>query len=183
MNVEIIENSLSLDNEYFIGVNGKKHYSVQGFWDHYDLFTRDSKRVLSIFKKVLTLSPAFDIYFNNEFSYKRQEALMFRTKSYFKNSFFLLWDSDIYTIYAHKDLKFSIYKNDIQIAGISQERWSILSQDNFSIDYNRDEDLEIIVAFTIILDLMYGNKKGSLISRNFGVWIEEKEYDLTWQPK
>ena len=115
----------------------------------------------------------------------RKLPLKFRPKNYFKNHFYCNWDNDFYEIFAHKGLKYSIFKNGEQIAGISQDRWTSFKEDGFRLECNNDVEKELLIAFTIIIDHIYSKNVGfvyGLFNYNVGVVNEVKPFDEDWKP-
>lgn len=186
MQIHILQKAISIDNVFSIAVNNKKKYLVRGDFSSYCLFSNDNVQLLSIFRQWFSLFPRFNIYFNSTSISSRKEPLKFITRSYFKNEYYCKWDEDEFNIYVHKALKYSIFKNGEQIAGINQERWSSFNEDGFRMECNNDCHKEFMIALTIILDQINNNKFSflyGLFNYNLGVILESKAYENDWKPK
>ncbi|MDB4534725.1 hypothetical protein N9242_07625, partial [Vicingaceae bacterium] len=112
--------------------------------------------------------------------------LIFKTKNYFKNSFNLKFDDNIYEFYAHKKLSYSIFKDGVQVAGISQERWNFFGEESFFMRCDSNCPKELFTAFVIIIDDIFSHEietKSGMINANIGVAIESKPYNEKWEPK
>lgn len=191
MKIQVIEKIGTVGDIYNVAINKKVNYRISGqtipFMTNFSLYElKSSNPLVSIFKSSLSLFPKYKIYFNSERINPRKEPLIFKTTSYFKNSFKLEFDKDIYEFYAHKKLKYSIFKNGQQVAGICQDRWNIMDEDGFMMECNNDSPKELFTSFIIVLDNIYRrrlNLFGGLVNANIGIIWEDKEYDTNWMAR
>ena len=187
MKIQILEKPLNIEDKYRVAVNGREKFVVEGYSGFFTQITISSLQhgqALSIFRKIISIRPSYNIFINNEKISSRKTPLKFRTGSFLFNRYYCNWDNDKYEIYVHKKLKYSIFKNNIQVAGICEDRWNMIGQDSFSLECNSDCIPELLIAFTIIIDHIYTHKisfLGGLFTASMGVMFEAKMYDDTWQ--
>jgi hypothetical protein len=189
MKIRIIKKNLIVDEVYNIAINDKLKYRITGrnfpFITSFSLYELNAQiPLLSIFRTFFSFLPEYKIYFNNEKLSARKEPLIFKTINYFTNIYQLEYDDDLYEFFVHKQLKYSIFKNGLQVAGFAQDRLNMLDEEGFSINCNNDSQKELYSAFVIILDTIYNSKistLGGLINANTGVFWESKEYDKNWR--
>ena len=100
------------------------------------------------------------------------------------NVYYCQWDEDLYEIYIHKKLKYSIFRNGEQVAGIDQDRWNSFEEDGFRMECNNDVHKEFFIALTLILDSMHSKKVkflNGLFTYKLGALMEAKEYNSEWK--
>jgi uncharacterized protein YxjI len=187
MVIQVVEKIGTIGDKYDIAINDKRSYNVDGqsipFFTSFYL-TKESKNLISIFKSSFSVLPKYKIYFNDEKLNNRKEPLIFKTISCFRNSYECTFDKDVYEFFAHKGLKYSIFKNGNQVAGFSGDRWNIMDEDGFLMECDNDSPKELFSSFIIIMDNIYGRKiklLGGLLNYNLGVLWEAKEYDKEWK--
>jgi hypothetical protein len=91
--------------------------------------------------------------------------------------------SDNYDLYGHRGRKYSIYKNDIQVAWWDKNAVSWFSGDNYKITADKDCDVALIIFFCLIIDNFSYHKK-SIFNYSFGnIGFQAKMFDPAWQPK
>jgi hypothetical protein len=98
--------------------------------------------------------------------------------------------SNVYDIYEHKGGKYSFYRNDHQVAGMTvflekdmtlmghdlSERLAKYRKDKYTIITDDDCDEELMIAFSLVVRARGGN---DTISE---AW-EKKRFDESWKPK
>jgi hypothetical protein len=94
-------------------------------------------------------------------------------------------NGDTYDIYGHKGRKFSIYKNNVQIAWWDKNLMALFAGDQYKIIADSDCDKELIVTFCIIIDQFKDDGSKGELNLDFGNVIvpEVKPFDPTWRPK
>ncbi len=189
MLIQILQRAISLDRKFDVAINGKVKYFVKGYgigpFSSYTLSRGRNTDVLYMYKKWTSVLSHFNIYFNRDI-YKDKEPIKFKTESFSKNKYVCKSGVDVYEIYAHLGLKFSIFCNGVQIAGIDQDKWTSFKEDGFRLECNKDVSKELIIAFTILLNHIHNRQVGfldGLFTRNVGVLQEMAPYDLNWKPK
>jgi len=124
------------------------------------------------------LKPAYDI------SNKNRHILAFRTRSFWKRHYCCQSNSDIYDIYRHRGLKYSIFKNNQQIAWWEKSTITWFEGDNYRIIANDDCDTELIISFCLIIDNISGHHDTQIMTINIGnIGFQAKIFDSQWRPK
>jgi len=188
MQIHILQNAISFGDIYNIAINDKVRYRAEGHlsnpFSSLSLYLKNNELALSIFRSWNSIFPNYSIYFNNDSISTRIKPLKFKTSSYFRNAYSCEWDGDYYEILAHKGLKFSVFRNGIQVAGINQERWSSFKEDGFRLECNNDCHKEFMIALTLILDKIHNRQislLSGLITYNIGITNEMKPFDENWK--
>lgn len=92
---------------------------------------------------------------------------------------------DLYEIFGHKGRKFSVYKNDKQVAWWDKDAVTWFNGDNYKIIADKDSDYELIISFCLIIDhTSSNNNDGNTMTVDFGnIGSTVKQFDPAWQPK
>lgn len=185
MQIHILQKALTIVDEYKIAINDRVKFIARDEGIGTYLYSTSNQLILCIFKTWNIFLPNYNIVIHAEHIANNKKPLKFRTLSYFKNTFSCTWGDDLYKIYVHKGLKYSIFKNEKQIAGISQDRWTSFKEDGFRLECDSDCQKEFIIAIAMILDSVYiRNIRGlhGLINYNVGVMFEAKPFNENWKP-
>lgn len=108
----------------------------------------------------------------------------FSTRSFWKHRYQCNAGADAYTVYGHRGRKYSIFKNDVQVGWWNKEAISWFAGDNYRIICDDDTDIELLIAFCLIID-NYRNDDhdGSTFNYDFGNLVQAKKFDTAWQPR
>lgn len=184
MEIDINQKKISVGDKYQIFVDGKQTYtaSVKLFrllteihlFDYYD-----NRPKYIIKKKMAIFNVAFDLTTQNN------RVFQFRTEKYWKGHYYCQIGQDFYEVFAHKGRKYSIYKNNIQIAWWDKEAVAWFNGDNYKIVTDGDSDYELIISFCLIIDSTFSKSNNkSTATIDFGkVGPEAKKFDPAWHPK
>jgi len=133
---------------------------------------------ITINKRLSWFKPKYDI------SRRDGTKLAFRTKSYWKLHYQCQSGIDCYDIYGHKGRKYSIYKNDTQVAWLTKSIITWLEGDNYHITADDDSDSDLLIAFCLIIDHTKGNHGENALTINVGhVGFQAKKFNPQWLPK
>ncbi len=113
------------------------------------------------------------------------QVLEFRTKSYWRNHYHCQVGYDAYDIYGHRGRKYSVYKNDQQVAWWDKDAVSWFNGDNYRIIADKDCDMELIVSFCLIIDNSFSNDNdNAMFNFDLGsIGPQAKKFNPQWQPK
>jgi len=172
--------------------------------DKYKIFT-DGQHTHNATKDFLQLLPEINLFDNNaglaritinkrfswfkakyEITTRRDNNILpFTTKSYWKLHYQCQCGTTHYDIYGHRGLKYSIYKNDIQIAWWGKKAVTWFAGDNYKIIADKDCDIELIVSFCLIIDNFSSNdEKGDTVKYDLGnIGFQAKKFDYNWVQK
>jgi uncharacterized protein YxjI len=183
MEIDINQKKLSFNDKYQIFIDGQQtHFAVirSLYSSATELIEKESGKVKYIIGKKWTL-------FTTSFSLIRLEddnILAFRTRSFWKRHYFCVVGMDMYDIYGHTGRKYSVYKNEIQVAWWAQEAVAWFNGDNYKIVADKDCDYELIISFCLAIDAAFSNDNSGILSiRTGSMGPQAKRFDESWQPK
>jgi uncharacterized protein YxjI len=183
MRIDINQKKISIGDKYKIFTDGKQTHSASAelfrLLSVINLFDNDSSMArLTINKQWSWFSPKYDIrlYDNNN--------LEFRTRSIWKLHYQCQNGQDLYDIYGHRGRKYSVYKNDKQVAWWEKNAVTWFAGDNYAIIADSNSYYELIIAFCLIVD-NYFNKDSdkNTISIDFGnIGGQSRKFNSDWKP-
>lgn len=183
MIIDINQKKISIGDKYKIFLNEKETYyaATQLFklLSEINLFEINSTSPRITLKKCWSwLDTKYDIY-RNEQKYE------FRTVSFWKNHHKCHVGNDVYEIYGHRGRKYSIFKNNIQVAWWDKNLVTWFNGDNYQMNADNDCDGELIIAFCLIIDNKSESKNdNNTLNIDFGnIGWEAKKFDTNWTPK
>jgi uncharacterized protein YxjI len=112
-------------------------------------------------------------------------VLKFRTQSYWKSYYQCQSGADTYDIYGHKGRKYSIYKNNRQVAWWDKKAVTWFAGDNYKIIADKDCDVNLLISFCLIIDNFTSDDHDSTaVTYNIGkIAFQAKIFDENWKPK
>jgi uncharacterized protein YxjI len=183
MEIDIHQKKITVGDKYKIFVDGKVMYSASrelfSMLPVINLFTQSgTSKMLSIEKRFTFFKASYDLVFDNNV------VLQFRTKSLWRKHFQCSSGPDLFDIYGHKGRKYSVYKNDRQVAWWAKNKVAFFEGDVYKIVAERDKGYELIIAFCLIIDNHFNNPGGNnSITIDLGhIGPEERKFDEAWQP-
>ena len=184
MEIDINQRKISLGDKYDVYLDGKPSYTASSklfrlFPEIYLFELGISKPKYVIKKRISFFRVAFDLLSPDD------EVHHFRTIKYWKGHFYCQIGQDYYEVFAHKGRKYSVYKNDTQIAWWHKEAVSWFNGDNYKIIADFGNDTERIISFCLIIDNAFSSSNNnSTVTIDFGqVWSGVKQFDTSWKPK
>lgn len=184
MEIDINQQKISIGDKYKIFVDGQETYQASQrlfrWLPELDLFKiGDEGTRMKIKKRLSWLRPRYDITRGG------YDVLQFRTISIWKPRFECQAGADSYAIYGHRGRKYSIFKNDTQVAWWDKKAVTWFAGDNYKIIADRDSDIDLIISFCLIIDnCRSNNHEGNTVTIDFGnLGFQQKKFDESWQPK
>jgi len=184
MEIDINQKKISIGAEYKIHSNGNEKYfatkKLFRFLGEINLFDNSQKRVrYQIKQNWAWFKLSYDLikYDNNKFK--------LRTVSIWKRHFECRIGEDLYEIFGHRGRKYSIYKNDIQIAWWDKEAVSWFNGDNYKLIADEDSEVELLICFCLIMDNAKSqNDERTTVHYDFGnIGPQAKKFNQNWKPK
>jgi len=185
MEIQVKRKSTSAVDKYDILVNENiTMYAVKKVMkllSSIELFSLSSKSILNIDQVPAILKSKYRISYN-----ENSKDYFFKSLSIWKQHWGCSKDENSFDIYGHKGLKYSVFQDDKQVAAF--ERQSIVSfkEDICNIEIDHDADLNLIIAFSLIisdLDKNDGNDANNVNVNLGNIGPEAREFDATWRPK
>lgn len=184
MTIDINQKKESIGDQYKIFINEKEAYFASRklftLLAEINLFennVQDSK--LTLKKRWSWFQTSYDIYKNDSTIFE------YRTISVWKNHHKCQIGENLYEIFGHKGRKYSIFKNNIQIAFWDKNSVVWFDGDNYKIIADNDCDYELIISFCLINDNKSENNNDSnALTLDFGnIGPEARKFDKSWVPK
>jgi hypothetical protein len=91
---------------------------------------------------------------------------------------------EAYRLYQHRGLKYSVFRNEEQIAAVTRNRFVAVGGSRFDIRMNRDADLAMVVSMVLAMNTSDGNDHfdASTAIEHERRGSEDKKFDAAWQP-
>jgi uncharacterized protein YxjI len=184
MEIDINQKKISIGDKYQIFIDGQQtHFASRKLWRlmpeiNLSKIGDDSPR-MTINKRLSWFRAKYDI--------TRWDGgvLEFRTKSFWKHYYQCQSGSDNYGIYGHRGRKYSIYKNDVQVAWWNKKAVTWFAGDNYKIAADKDCDVDLIISFCLVVDnFSSDDHDGNTVTFNVGnIGFQAKKFDENWLPK
>lgn len=184
MRIDINQKKIAIGDKYQIFIDGQPAYRASN-----ELFRllavinlykdEDSKARLTIHKEWFFWKPKYTIHLHDN------QTVGFRADSWWKMHYQCHRSPNIYHIYGHRGRKFSIYKDHTQVAWWEKKAVSWFDGDNYIITADQDCDIELIIAFCLIIDNHKSKRHGdNAVSYDIGnIGGQVREFDPHWKPK
>src|SRR5258705_2267715 len=183
MEIDINQKKISIGDKYRVFIEGQQTHiaSTKLFrWlAEINLFeTGSSQPRYAIKKKWTWFKASYDI---TSWDYNLFE---FRTKNIWKRHYYCQAGKDLYEIYGHRGRKYSVYKNDTQVAWWDQQTVTWFEGDNYKMIAEKGPDFELLISFCLVMDNHSSNSNnGNLFTINLGnVGPQARPFDPGWQP-
>jgi len=187
MEIVINQKMFSIVDKYQIFIDGRQtHTASTKFFcipSKTNLFEVGCDVPKYVIKKKWDFTVSFELikWDNNVFKFRTME------KEYWKKlHFYCQVGQDIYEVFGHRGRKFSVYKNDTQIAWWDKNAVVLFNGDIYKIIADKDCDHELIISFCLIIDKTFSNNKsGATLTIDHGSVRGKtvKDFDLEWRPK
>ncbi|HVX50278.1 MAG TPA: hypothetical protein VHB48_08965 [Chitinophagaceae bacterium] len=185
MEIDVNQKKISIGDKYNIFTNGvQTHFASKRMFQwlaEIKLFTGGGDIPVIIIKRRFA-------FFKAKYTITRADGtvLPFITKSFWKRVYQCTGGNNIYTVYGHRGRKYSIFKNDVQVAWWSKSAVTWFNGDNYKILADNDCDATLLIAFCLIIDNYASNdeKNNNAVNVNVGsIGPQGKKFDANWQPK
>ena len=183
MIIDIRQNKILNGDNYIIFINEKQTHSAFTqsftFLSEVSLFEDNAKKSkLTLKKRFGWFKTKYDIYRNGS------KPFEYRTVNLIKNHNKCQVGNDFYEIYGHKGRKYSIFKNNLQIAYWDKSYATWFNAGNFKIIADDDCDYELVISFCLINDNSPATNNGNALNFDVGKFgPEAKKFDSSWMPK
>jgi uncharacterized protein YxjI len=95
-----------------------------------------------------------------------------------------MYGGDVYTLYEHRGLKRSIFREETQIAAYSKNRISFGKGNEYAIRMDSDADLKLILCMVLALGMSEDNDDQQTVNIDIGnLGPEGRPFDTSWEPK
>jgi len=112
-----------------------------------------------------------------------KRSFYLKTSSLFKSHYQCQVDDNLYDIYGHTGLKYSVYKNDSQVAWWDSDSAVWFDGKKHYIISDDDCDVELIISICLII-VGESSNRSSTLSFDFGhIGPQTRKFDDTWIPR
>ena len=172
---------MSFFTEYDISAPGRDLYAKK------EMFTLFNKIVLQVAEGEIlaTLQGQFSVLRDRyEFDLAGGRVYHFECVDRWKSVYECQCGEDKFTLYQHKGLNHSIFKNEVQIASYSKNRVSFGKGNKYEVRMDSDADLVLIVSMVLALSVSDDNDDQTTVNIDFGsIGPQAKEPDSSWEPR
>jgi hypothetical protein len=93
-------------------------------------------------------------------------------------------NQECFRLYEHKGLKYSIFKNDRQIAAFVKNRIVIGRGNKYEIRVDADADLILVLCLALTVNSAENDDKDASVTFDFGnIGPEDRPFDASWKPR
>ena len=184
MIIDINQKKISFGDKYRIFINEKQTYSAHTqlfrLLSEINLFEENiGNSKITLKKRWTWFETKYDIYRNGNTKFE------YRTISVWKKHHKCQVGNNLYEIYGHKGRKYSVFKNNTQIAYWTKNFVTWFNGDNYKIIADNDSDYELIIAFCLINDnKTENNNNENAVTFDLGnIGPEAKKFDNNWKYK
>lgn len=182
MEIRINQASFSFTDKYNIYAGAELQYTAASVFFSWpkriNLYEAGSSIPKLILQKNFSLSDSsFDLTKDSG------EILEFRSQSFWKAHYSCPSGDDLYEIFGHKGRKYSVFKNDLQIAWWDKNAISFGTGDKFVITTNKESDHALIIAFCLVIDERRDSDSAAVTIDIGNIGPEERKFDSSWRPK
>lgn len=183
MEIDINQQKISIGDKYKIFINGEQtHYASRKLLS---LLPVVNLYALTSERPRMTINKLFSV-FKAKYDITRwdNQVLSFRTQSFWKPQYTCQVGNDSYSVYGHRGRKYSVYKNDQQVAWWDKNAVSWFAGDNYKITADSDADIELLMSFCLVVDnFASDDHDGNMINIDLGNLFEGRKFNRDWQPK
>jgi hypothetical protein len=180
MIITIQEREFSWSSEYEIETPAciylaqKKFFSMSGY---IKLFAPRDRQEATIIRFFSVFRPQY------EFDLADGSVYRFRCEKAWKGVYTCKSANELFLLYRHKGLNFSIFQNDVQIAAFTKNKITVGGGNQYEIRLNDDANHLLIICMTLVMDSSGFNDDSATLTYDFGnVGPEERLFDSSWEP-
>lgn len=185
MEITIKQKKVALTPTYTIENNGNIIYTAKAkilkLMAQVDVFgpEGDVTPVATIYRRFAWFKARYDIAVPDAVL-----PLEFTTIAIFRRHYRCISGNDVYDIYGNKRRKFSIYKNDEQIAWWDKKAISVMAGDQYTITANDNCDKLLLTTFCLAMDnFTRAQKQGGLVKYDIGnMGFNTRDFNENWRP-
>jgi len=183
MEININQKKITIGDKYQIFIDGQQTHAAAAKF--FRLFPEINLVELNSSSTVITLKKKFALFVAKyDITRLDNSFLEFKTKSFWKSHFECVSGTDTYDIYGHRGRKYSVYKNNTQVAWWDKKAVTWFNGDNYTIIANNNCDYNLIISFCLIVDNYKSNdSEKSTLNIDVGrIGPQAKKFDPSWEP-
>lgn len=181
MNVTVCEHSFSLTSEYDISAPGETYSArktIFSFTDKLTLTTAGGREVARIEGEISPLRHKHEFFLSDGRHYH------FECEKIWKQVFTCQGNGELYHLYQHKGLNYSIFKGDRQIAAFTKNRVVLGKGNEYDVRMDSDADLIVVLCMVLTINTAEHDNDDSTVTIDFGsIGPQERPFDTEWEPR
>lgn len=182
MDITIKEHKFSFTAEYDIAAGGMFYSARKAFFsfnDHLEIKNNTDHVVATVQG---TFSP---LHAKHDFTFADGRTYHFECRELWKHVFVCLGQGESYTLYEHKGLRCSIFRDDRQIAAFTKNRVVFASGNEYDVRADSDADALLIACMVLSISMTEDGDDGqnTVIIDIGNIGPEARPFDEAWQPR
>jgi uncharacterized protein YxjI len=181
MDVTVDERKLSFGSEYDIAAPDTTYFARKAVFSLTDDITlknatgQEEAHIQGHFSPLRS---------RHDFSLSDGRAYNFYCEELWKSIFVCEGNQETYHLYQHKGLKYSIFKDDEQIAAFIKNRIVLGKGNHYDIQMNVDADLILVLCMVVTINTAEHDDDDSTVTIDFGNFGPEgRPFDESWVPR
>jgi uncharacterized protein YxjI len=181
VDVTIEERSISFATEYDISTPDRELYARKEMFtllNKIELQTKGGGTIARLQGQFSVLRSKY------EFDLMGGGIYHFECVDLWKSIYECRFGDDLLTLYQHKGLNHSIFKNERQIAAYSKNRVTFGKSNKYEIRMDADANLTLVLCMVLALSVSDDNDDKEAVNIDFGsIGPEGKALDTAWKPR
>jgi uncharacterized protein YxjI len=180
LHATIKEHKFSLRSEYDIASHSQTYVAEKAFMSllaKLEIRTQNGT-------VVATIHGNFSLFYANyDFAFTDGRNFHYECEKLWKGTYSCIGASGSYHLFRHKGVRFSIFKDDTQIAAITRNQLIVGTGHEYEILMNADADLVVISCMILALNTSDDSSDHNTFTYDFGnIGPEDRKFDESWQP-
>jgi uncharacterized protein YxjI len=180
VDISIRERRLSFASEYDVETPAGNYYArraVFSFTDHLELKDSDGGVLATIEGKLSPLRNKHSFLLNDG------RAFEFGCEKLWTQVYTCEGNGEIYRLYQHKGLSYSVFRDEGQIAAFTKNRVVWGKGNEYDLRMNHDAEVVVLICMVLTINTIEHDDDDSTVTIDFGsLGPEAKRVDETWQP-
>jgi uncharacterized protein YxjI len=181
VNVTIQERKFSFSSEYDIFATGSSYYArkkIFSFTDKLQLQSEDGRILARI---AGSISP---LRHRHAFNLADGRSYRFWCEKLWKRVYACEGHGDLFRLYEHRGLRYSIFQGDRQIAAVVKNRLVFGNGNKYEIRMDAGADLILVVCLVMTVNSSEEDNHNQGLTIDFGnLGPEDRRFDETWEPR
>jgi uncharacterized protein YxjI len=181
MDVTVQERKVSFGSEYDISAPGESYYAKKPFFsllDNLELQQQDGSVVAQILGKFSILREKHD------FNVSDGRVYQFGCEDMWKRIFTCVGNGESYRLFEHSGRKYSVFKDDRQIAAFVKNLIVIGSGNEYELRMDADADLIVILCMMLSINSSEEDNDNATVTIDLGrIGPEGRPFDEGWEPR
>lgn len=181
MDITIQERKVSFTAEYDITTPDATYTARKAFFslnDHLELQNAEGRVVATIQG---SFSPLRD---KHDFTFADGRTYLFECQKVWKQVYTCEGNGEHYTLYTHRGLQYSVFRDDRQIAAFEKNRIVWGNGNEFQVRMDSDADLILLICLVLTVNSEDDSNQGNSLTIDLGsIGPEDRPFDEAWQPR